>query len=433
MTNHYDAIIIGGRNAGSSLALHLAQQNLKVLLVDRASFPSLPQVPSSPIIHAGTMRLLDELGFDEKEYTHPDGLITEYVLTFVGHFQAIIPTELMKIDRNYGYGIDRNHFDTVLWERAAKAPNVSAHSNFSVTDVQKEDGRVTGIIGKSGDGNEVRATADIVIGADGRFSTIARAVGAEIAEERNEYMGTSYHAEWENVEPISPEYPHTVAFYNTAKGRAIITVPIGTRKYIVANYLTTDKANFGPQKLESSYLESLQSIPEVWARLENAKRVTEIVGVKGIQNGYRRPYGDGWALVGDAVHYKDPVDGQGIYDALLGTKILAEAIRKWKQEGSSWDEAMKFYQDEFWKGTHTMFLQTVERIKQELYSEPPPFIIDTIIRWTMTDPEYQAGFLRYIHRAIDPDDRPTPHPKFFLRGIKRDLLRQRVPSPAGRG
>jgi len=422
MTNHYDAIIIGGRIAGSSLALRLAQQNLKVFLIDRASFPSLPQVPSSPIIHAGTMRLLDELGFEEKEYIHPDGLITEYALTFVGYFQEFIPTELMKIDRNYGYGIDRTLFDTVLWERAAAAPNVTAHSNFSAIDIQKENGHVIGIIGKASDGSEVRVTADIVVGADGRFSWTARAVGAEVTEERNEFMGTSYHVEWENVEPISPEHPHTVGFYNTAKGRVILTIPIDTRKYIVANYLTMDKTNFGSQNLESNYLESLQSVPEVWERLKNARRVTEIVGVKGIQNGYRRPYGDGWALVGDAVHYKDPIDGQGIYDALLGTKILAEAIRKWKQEGSSWDEAMKFYQDEFWKATHTMFLQTVERVKQELYSEPPPFIINSIIRWTMTDPEYQADFLRYIFRAIDPNDRPNPHPKFFLRGIKRDLF-----------
>jgi hypothetical protein len=85
---------------------------------------------------------------------------------------------------------------------------------------------------------------------------------------------------------------------------------------------------------------------------------------------------------------------------------------------------MKFYQDELWKETHSMFLQTVGRIKDEAYGKPPPFIINTVIRWTMTDPEFQAGFLRYIHRAIDPSERPTPHPKFFLRGIKRDLLGQ---------
>jgi flavin-dependent dehydrogenase len=422
MTNHYDAIIVGGRNAGSSLAIRLARQNLKVLLIDRASFPSLPQVPSSPIIHAGTMRLMDELGFDEKEYTYPDGLITEYVLSFVGHFQVFIPTARMKIERNYGYGTDRNRFDMALWERAAQTPNVTAYSNFSAIGILKENGHVTGIIGKDGNGNEVHVTGDIVVGADGRFSWTAREVGAKVVEERNEYVGASYHAEWEDVEPISPEHPHALSFYNTVRGLLVIMIPIDTRKYIVANYLTMDKANFGAQMLESSYRESLQSIPDVWARLKDARKVTKVVGVKGIQNGYRTPYGDGWVLAGDAVHYKDPIDGQGIYDALLGTKILAEAIRKWKHDSCSWEESMKFYQEEFWKATHPMFLQTVQRIKEEAYGKPPPFIIKTVIRWTLTDPEYQAGLLRYIHRAIDPSERPTPHPRFFLRGMKRDLL-----------
>jgi 2-polyprenyl-6-methoxyphenol hydroxylase-like FAD-dependent oxidoreductase len=422
MTNHYDAIIVGGRNAGASLAIRLAKQNLKVFLIDRAQFPSLPQVPSSPIIHAGTMRLLDELGFDENEYAYPDGLITQYVLSFVGHFQVFIPTERMNIERNYGYGIDRNRFDTALWERAAQAPNVTAHSNFSATGILKENKHVTGIIGKDGAGNEVRVTADFLVGADGRFSWTAREVGAKVVEERNEYIGSSYHAEWENVEPVSAEHPHALAFYNTVKGLLVLLIPIDTRKYIVANYLTMDKAAFGPHRLESSYLESLQSVPDVWKRLKNARKVTNVVGVKGIQNGYREPFGDGWVLAGDAVHYKDPIDGQGIYDALLGTKILAEAIRKWTQEGYSWEEAMKFYQDELWKATHPMFLQTVERIKEEAYGKPPPLIINTVIRWTLTDPEYQSALLRYIHRVIDPSERPAPHPRFFLRGIRRDLL-----------
>jgi 2-polyprenyl-6-methoxyphenol hydroxylase-like FAD-dependent oxidoreductase len=308
MTNHYDAVIVGGRNAGSSLAIRLAQLNLKVFLIDRAHFPSWPQVPSSPIIHAGTMRLLEELGFAEKEYTYPDGLITEYVLSFVGHFQVFMPTELMKIERNYGYGIDRNRFDTVLWERAAQTPNVTAHSNFSATGILKANDRILGIIGKDSAGDEVRVTADVLVGADGRFSWTAREVGAQVVEERNEYVGTSYHAEWEDVEPISPEHPHALAFYNTVKGLLALLIPIDTRKYIVANYLTMDKANLGTQKLESSYLESLQSIPDVWRRLKGARKVTKVVGVKAIQNGYRTPFGDGWVLAGDAVHYKDPID-----------------------------------------------------------------------------------------------------------------------------
>jgi flavin-dependent dehydrogenase len=193
-------------------------------------------------------------------------------------------------------------------------------------------------------GDEVRATADRRGGR--ALSWLAREVGAKVVEERNQYVGTTYHAEWEDVEPLSAEHPHALAVYNTVKGLLVIPIPIDTRKYIVAMYLTKERANFGPQKVESIYLEGLQSIPEVWARLKNARKVTQVVGVKGIENGYRTPYGNGWVLAGDAVHYKDPIDGQGIYDALLGTRILAEAIRKWKLEGRPWEESMTFYQNE---------------------------------------------------------------------------------------
>lgn len=431
MTHQYDAIIVGGRNAGSSLAIRLAEQGLSVLLVDRASFPSLPQVPSSPMIHAGTMRLLDELGLDESEYASPGGLITEYALTFVGHFQAFFPTAVMGIDRNYSYGVDRNRFDAALWGRATKTPGVTAWSRFTANDVLWEGDRVTGIVGTDADGKEVRATAGLVVGADGRFSWAARQFGAKVVEEHNEYIGSSYHADWQDVAPISPEHPQTVGIYNTAKGRLVLTIPIGPQRYTVANYLTMDKANAGGgQTLEANYLESLRGIPEVWARLKHATKVSECVGVKGIKNGYRAPYGKGWALVGDAVHYKDPIDGQGIYDALLSSKLLAEAVQRWRKQGASFEDAMQFYQDEFWRETHAMYLQTVERVKKEIYSKPPPFIINTLLRWMMTDPEYQLGFLRHIHRAIQPNERPSLHPKYIWRGLWRDLTGQGQGAPA---
>src|SRR4029453_9512008 len=107
----------------------------------------------------------------------------------------------------------------------------------------KENGHVTGIVGKDEAGNEVRVTADFVVGADGRFSWTARQVGAKVAEERNEYVGSSFHAEWEDVEPISPEHPHALgSYYNTRKGPRVLFIPIDTRKYIVENY-TIDKPN----------------------------------------------------------------------------------------------------------------------------------------------------------------------------------------------
>src|SRR5687767_4154477 len=167
MEKQYEVIIVGGRIAGTSLAIRLAQQNIRVLLIDRATFPSWPSVPSSPLVHPGTMRLLDELGFSEEEYTFPEGKVTHLILDMMGKYQAIMPTELLQLDRNYVYGIDRNKFDTILWQRAASLPTVTACENFAMTDaVRDANGRVIGIIGKSGDRTEEVISADLVVGAD---------------------------------------------------------------------------------------------------------------------------------------------------------------------------------------------------------------------------------------------------------------------------
>lgn len=432
MTNQtYDVIIIGGRNAGSSLALRLAEHNLKILLVDRASFPSLPAVPSSPFIHPGTMRLLDELGIPEKEYTHPGGKIEHYIMEFVNYFQAAMPTKLMAQDRCYSFGIDRNKFDTVLWDRAANAPGVTARDCFAVTKVLKDaQGNVTGIVGKSQNEAEETFTADLVVGADGRFSFAAREFGAELLNEQTTNLTASYHAEWENVDPVSDEYPRAISVHYVVNKFAVLTIPIADRKYIVGTYMRSEDADFGAQGLEAAYEAAVQSVPALVERLKNATRVTNVVGVRKIASGYREASGAGWALVGDALHFKDPIDGQGIYDALMETKILAEAIVSWKHGGKTWAEAAAWYHEKVTAATKPMLEQTMMRVKQQMFTPLPEILVKTYMRWMMTDPEYQATFLRYASRAIDPADfnvKASLSPTIIFRGLARDL-RQRFAS-----
>jgi flavin-dependent dehydrogenase len=87
----YQVIIIGGRPAGASLAIRLGQKNIKTLLVDKATFPSLPNVPSSPIAYSQHIDILEELGISESDLFHPDGRIDNFVVDFVGYFNAVIP------------------------------------------------------------------------------------------------------------------------------------------------------------------------------------------------------------------------------------------------------------------------------------------------------------------------------------------------------
>jgi 2-polyprenyl-6-methoxyphenol hydroxylase-like FAD-dependent oxidoreductase len=127
-------------------------------------------------------------------------------------------------------------------------------------------------------------------------------------------------------------------------------------------------------------------------------------------------------LVGDAFHYESPLDGQGIYNALLASKFLAEGIQQ-RKAGRPWLEAGQEYQQRFYDTSYVMLKQTVKRVQQELYTEPPPFVINTLMRWVLTDPGYQKQFLRYLSRAIKPDSfifGPTPGP--IVRGFLRDVL-----------
>lgn len=421
--NHYDVIIIGGRCAGASLALRLAGNELKILMVDRANFPSLPNVPSAPFIHPGAMRLMDELDIGESKYTHPGSKIEHFVVDMVNYFQAVMPTSQMMLDRNYFCGIDRSLFDETLWKHAARRPDVTARDGFSVRQVLKDDiGVVKGIVGKTSGGEDESFTADLVVGADGRFSFSARQFGAKVVEEQNDYTTAVYHAEWENVDDYSADCPNAITTYRTGKGFMILVVPIAERKYHVGAVMRSADANFGAQGFERAYRESLQRIPHLWNRLRNARCVTDVVGMRPIENGYREAFGANWALVGDAVHYKDPTDGQGIYDALLESKLLAQAVIDWKHNGTTWAAAGASYQRQMMDATHPTFEQTVANIKQTIFIEVPGFAIKTVVRWLINAPDFQTEFLRYLARAINPVDyKPGISPKIVVNGIMGDI------------
>lgn len=427
----YDVIIVGGRCAGASLAIRLAQQKLKVLVVDRATFPSRPAVASSPIIHDSAMRLLDELGVSEKDYALPGGRANQFVLDFVNHFHVIIPLAQAQLERSYLVGLDRPHFDYTLWKHMETfAPYVTTCQGFAMTDVLKDSaGKIIGIVGKAPKGKEETITANLVVGADGRFSMAARKFGAKIVEERNQFTTAGYEAQWEGVLPYEEGLSMEACLYTTAKGLLAVFMPVDHGRYHVAAYMRSQDLQRGNQKPQDFYISALQKIPQAWKRLEGARQLDKMEGIRPVENGYREAYGAGWALAGDAFHYKDPLDGQGIYDALVETKLLAEAIGKWKRGELTWEQAGAQYKEQAWAATYPMFNMTVERVHREVHTFPPPFIIKTLIRWMLTDPAYQAKFLRVLSRVDNPSELPTsPSLGMIWRGIRNSLQSTSKPS-----
>ena len=387
-------------------------------------FQSLPAVPSSPFLHDGTIRLLSELGLSEDDYALPGSRAHQFVLDFVGYFNVVIPFSLAGLEHSYVCGVDRNHFDNVVWKHMeSHAPYVTARQGFAMTDVLKDSsGKVTGIVGKALKGKEERITADLVVGADGRFSVTAHKFGAKMVEERNEFTTGGYETQWEGVLPYAEGMSSEAGMYSNSQGYMAVFVPVAQGRYYVAAYMRSQFVQRGKMSPEEFYLASLQRIPKAWKRLENARRVTDLEAIRPVENGYREAYGPGWALVGDAFHYKDPIDGQGIYDALTETKVLAEAIGQWKSGSLTWEQAGAQYKEKAWAATHPMFEMTVSRIKATVHTSPPPLIINTMIKWMLTDPGYQKKFLQMLSRAIEPSEVPAmPSAGMVGRGILHSI------------
>src|SRR5258707_7603981 len=110
----YQVIIVGGRPAGASLAIWLGRHNIKTLMVDRATFPSLPSVPSGPMIYSHHMDMLEELGLSESELFNPDGRMDALVVAFVNYHTTAIPMSVAEGMRPYAYGADRARVDAAI-------------------------------------------------------------------------------------------------------------------------------------------------------------------------------------------------------------------------------------------------------------------------------------------------------------------------------
>ena len=435
MTQPYDVVIVGGRPAGASLAARLGARGYSVLVLDRVGFPSLPGVPSSPTVHPGTMRLLDELGLEESSYSDPAGRIDHFTLDFHPWFSATMKVPPM-FGRSYLYGIDRRQFDGALWKHLERFPSVTRREGFPINGVLRDaDGRVAGVVGGPGGGEE-RIAARCVVGADGRWSRVAREVGAEVVEEDAVHVSTVHYADWKGMGPVSPGWS-TGHICTTGRGVDVLMLPAPGGLVTVNTHIRADRVD-GRKDPAAHYADTIRSMPVVTRRLAGAEQVTPLSGIRRIANGYRKASGPGWVLVGDALHFKDPVDGQGIYDALVESKVLDEALAGWLSGKQGWDEAMAFYARRVMEETHPMFVATVNRLRRELYDEPPVPVIRTLIRWAMTDLEYQERFMKFLGRAIAPERAITPGlmARAAVRGLGRDVRRlwaTRPPRPLAPG
>ncbi len=422
MEQHYDVIIVGGRPAGSTLAARLGKQGCRVLLLERADLPSLPAA-SSPIIYSPALKLLDEIGAPESAYARNTPPIRRMVAdNRLGSMTITIPEAH---GRDYGYAIDRARFDAALFDHACTVSGVEGRQNYSVIDLLWDGDRVTGVVGKAHGGQEEHLYADLVVGADGRFSLVARKAGAKETDVHNENPTSLLYAYWKNVRPYDNQGALAVA-YEGGYGYGLLVMDSADGTTAVTMEGQADVMEPRAGATQAFYLEKLQANPKVWARLQGAEMVTKVHGMRRIGNLYRQPGGPGWALVGDAYHQHDPLDGQGIFNALFSAKSLAWAVRYARRDQMTWEEALAWYDETVRIKTYGMFRRTLESVRDNLYNnnrEVPGWAVIGL-RWLLEDPAMHEMMGKLLTRQIPAEMATIATPAILAGALVRGPLRE---------
>lgn len=346
----YDAIVVGARCAGASLATFLARAGASVLLVDRDALPS-DHVLSTHTIHSPGIDVLDELGVGARMR------------------EVTPPTRVMRIVKNDAfmdvpfadgrseYCPRRHRLDDLL-QQAAQAAGAELRDRTRATEVLFEDGRATGVrLERHGHAETVRSR--LVVGADGRHSTIAKCVEAE------EYLGYDaprgmYWAYWDAPPAWGTDaYPFGMYVANR-RGRIRVVFQTDYRQLLVGSLPPVSEVARWKADPLAALTADVAADPVVAPIVSNRAPASDVRGTVKERYFFRRGAGTGWVLVGDAGHHKEFVIGDGMTEALLQVRALAPAIaegtdaalvRWWRARDVAALPYFRFGQDEGRLGT----------------------------------------------------------------------------------
>ena len=384
MAKEYDAIVVGARCAGSPTAMLLARKGYRVLVVDRSTFPS--DTLSTHLIHAPGVAALDRWGLLDEVIASGCPPVPGYTFDF-GPF-TIAGTPHPVDGNTTGYAPRRTVLDKILVDGAARA-GAEVREGFTVDEVVVEDGIVVGIRGRDADGAPVTERARVVIGADGRNSHVAKAVQPHHYNEKP-MLQWSYYTYWSNLPAqrmettIRPDRGWGLFPTNDDLTLLVVGWP-----YAESTAYKND--------VEANYLKTLELSPDVAERVRHATREERFAG-GAVPNFFRKPFGPGWALVGDAGYNKDPITAQGISDAFRDAEQCADALDDAFEGRRSFEDAMSDYQQA--RDAHSMPIY--EFTTQLATLEMPPPEMQQLLGAVYGNQDAMDAFVSIVAGTMSP-------------------------------
>lgn len=334
-TFDYDIIIIGARVAGSTLATILGKKGYRILMLDRATFPS--DTISTHFFRAPALRAFYKVGVaGEVQSVAPQLKVNYNVIDGIEFPEPVDRPD----DYPFYMCVRRIVLDNILIRNIKQIPGVELKQGTKVTEIIRDNNFVTGVKWQMVD-EKGEHTARAVIGADGINSFMAKEVNA-VEEYREPINRAMYYGYYRGI--TSKEGPAAEFHYN---GNALVyCFPCDSNLTLIAASIPIAHFNSFKRNVEKEFNDLVNSMKALTERFSKAEIEGQIRGSGSIPGYLRIPYGDGWALVGDAGMVMDPWSGQGIDQATTHSVLLADALDDFLSEKKDWSSAMSAFHAE---------------------------------------------------------------------------------------
>ncbi|MGH8999231.1 MAG: NAD(P)/FAD-dependent oxidoreductase [Acidimicrobiia bacterium] len=313
-----DVVVVGARAAGSPAATELARRGRKVIVLDAATFPS--DTLSTHVVFPTCVAELSALGALEPLLATGSPTIPRVL---INHGGVDVDWHYTPVDGfDYGMCPRRTTLDHILVETARKA-GAEVREATKITGLEWKGGRVSAVHTADRKGQTATIACKLLIGADGRRSTVAELEGEKVPYRLDENgRGLVFMYVDDPYPPGSPERRHlyqwriddTLGMYFPTCDNGGLVLFMPPREQV---------ADFG-QDLEH-WNERLERYPLLKERIAGGAPRTKLRKAADPFSYFRRSSGPGWALVGDAGHFKDPVIAQGVRDAIYYGRRLGMA------------------------------------------------------------------------------------------------------------
>jgi 2-polyprenyl-6-methoxyphenol hydroxylase-like FAD-dependent oxidoreductase len=317
LASHYDAVVVGARTAGAATAMLLARQGLRVLVVDRSAEGS--DTLSSHALMRGAVTRLARWGLLDRVWAAGTPVITSVAFRYGGE---VLELDVPPSDGVPGLAAPRRTLLDPLLVDAARASGATVRHATRLVDIDQDTtNRVRAVRLESG-GAVGRVTTDLLVGADGLHSTVARLVRAPVTRQGSH--ASAYLLR--HVADADLARQRYGWLYQPGLGAGVIPTNGGSWCVFAAMPPARfrSEAREDPAAAMNAVLRAVD--PEVADAFARATPVGPLRSWPGAPGRFRRAHGAGWALVGDAGYFKDPFAAHGISDAFRDAELLADAV-----------------------------------------------------------------------------------------------------------